>query len=323
MVEIWKRRDVIKKDCMDELGSHPSFLRHMVGNNSHGNSVVKVFYWKEKSSANFESFFKNCCEDPENLEFEFKPVEKKCRKKTDKPPQENLEENKGLSMDTSTMFSLGKAIEENKEQIYAKHSNVIAIGIGEETLDKADKKSPCVVLYCLDKAFRPFGEDALPQYIKVWQCHVNEDFVMFGHCPTGCPALHGNLPVSGCSISISKKRSPGSVGFLVEYTDEYTDDSLQFGFLTASHVAVPNFSDYFCNDIQLSCCKQPGFQTKIVHPSLEDCEIVHPSLEDSEHEFEVGKVVKSFFGNMDSNGLDVALVKSELERQKGKYVFTF
>lgn len=307
MVEIWKRRDVIKKDSMDELGSHPSFLRHMVGYNSHGNSVVKVFYWKEKSSANFESYFKNCCDNPEDLVFEFKPVEKKCRKKTDKTPQENLKENKGLSMDTSTMFSLGKAIEENKEQIYAKHSSVIAIGIGEETLDKADKKSPCVVLYCLDKAFRPFGEDALPQYINGWQCHVKEDFVMFGHCPTGCPALHGNLPVTGCSISISKKRSSGSVGFLVEYIDE----SLQYGFLTASHVAVPNFADYFCNDIQLSCCNQPGFQTKIVHPSLED----------SEHEFEVGKVVKSFFGNMDSNGLDVALVKSELERQEGKNMF--
>lgn len=56
----------------------------MVGNNSYGNFVVKVFYWKEKFSVNFELFFKNCCEDLENLEFEFKFVEKKCCKKIDK-----------------------------------------------------------------------------------------------------------------------------------------------------------------------------------------------------------------------------------------------
>lgn len=200
-------------------------------------------------------------------------------------------ERKYSIFDYSTKANLKKIIQKYEDEIYARHSAVIGIGMSQVRFDgKTQLIEPCIVLYCLDTKLIPFGEKPLPKTIEQWPCDIREDFVMFGHCPTACPASNGNLPEPGCSIGLAEVKSTGSVGFLVEFNNE-------FGFLTASHVVVRNFECFYNEKITLPNSTHQSNRDVNVHPSKEDCERIN---------LEVGEVVQSFFGNYESRALDLA-----------------
>lgn len=215
-------------------------------------------------------------------------------------------ENSNSVFEPSTKVSLKKTIQGHEDKIYARYSAVIGIGFSQvRSIAKTMQIEPCIVLYCLDKTLIPFGEKRLPENLDKWPCDIREDFLMFGHCPTACPASNVNLPEPGCSIGIAEVYSTGSVGFLVEYNNEC-------GFLTASHVVVRNYETLYKADITFPYTPHQNNEDVIVHPSTEDCKEVN---------LKVGKVVQSFFGNYESRALDLALVRCNSSRNEGIYFF--
>lgn len=92
-----------------------------------------------------------------------------------------------------------KIIQKYKDEIYARYSADIGIGMSQVRFDEEILLiEPSIVLYCLDRKLIPFWEKPLPKKVKKWPCGTREDFVMFRHCPT---ASNGKLPKPGCSIS--------------------------------------------------------------------------------------------------------------------------
>lgn len=205
-------------------------------------------------------------------------------------------------IDMPTYERLGNIIKNHSEKIYACFTNVISIGISKvRCVGDEIRAETCITLYCLDKNLIPFGEKALPESLEGYPCDVREDIVMFGmnNCPNNCPARDKYLPEPGCSIGIKEKDSSGSVGFLVE--SQSSANSFLNGFLTASHVVVEDFAEYYNNNF-LSKHEYPFRARYIVHPSYQD---------DARKSHEVGTVVESFFGEYKSASIDVALVQTK------------
>lgn len=95
----------------------------------------------------------------------------------------------------------------------------------------------------------------------------------------------------------------GSVGFMFE-----SEDSKEYGFLTAAHVAVENCQQLYRGNNLLS---EHPLRNKI-H------DIVHPSWTDNEYnDFIVGQVMEAFYGNYASlpEGLDFAAVKTNCKKE--------
>lgn len=296
-----ERENIAKNKA--RLQEHKSFLQYIAGYNSVGNTVVKVFLRgkepMEEENPDIEKIRKclNISKDfildlvytgtkPEDVMQNVNKIRDLERKKFDNDIKANLK----------------KIIQKYEDEIYARYSAVIGIGMSQVRFDEETLLiEPCIVLYCLDKKLIPFGEKPLPKKIEKWSCDIREDFVMFGHCPTACPASNGNLPEPGCSIGLAEVETTGSVGFLVEFNNE-------FGFLTASHVVVRNFEYFYNEEITFLYPTHQSNGDVIVHPSKEDCQRVN---------LEVGEVVQSFFGNYESRALDLALVKCNSPRKEG------
>ncbi|XP_065938350.1 uncharacterized protein [Magallana gigas] len=298
-VEEWLKRDVILDKSVFKM--HPSIIKYITGYKDRDDKkqVVKVYLHGDDKKA--ENFFKECCKISTDTYFEFVNVE---RSKGGNKEVEELKqrERKAPVVDDSTRKQLKQIIQEYGDKIYARHSNVVGIRIGKaRRVGDTIQEQPCLVLYCLDKFLVPFGEKPLPEAIAGWPCDIREDFVRFGICPDRCLASSQNLPDPGCSIGIPSHDSSGSVGFLIESKDPL--HTFEFGFLTASHVAVKRFEQLYHDEKLLS----------MHYLKLNDHFIVHPSwIDNGRNDHRIGKVVESFCGNYGLNkiGLDFAVIAS-------------
>ena len=174
-----------------------------------------------------------------------------------------------------------KIVETEEEKMYAKHSNLVGIGISNVLVQHESViRTPCIVLYCLDKTLVPFGENPLPRYIKGYPCDIREDLVVFGSCDH-CSTLN-----PGCNIGSKISSKSGSAGFLVEQQNRYK------GFLTAAHVVFDNVESIYRD-------KAGDFSnTKL------NGDILHPSNSMRK----VGELHSCIFGNFISCGSDIAIV---------------
>lgn len=291
------------------MKKHPSIIKYITGyrDSNDQKQVVKVYLHGEDKEA--ERVFKNCCGVSKDTQFEFENVERSKEKSNEKLEVLKQCERKAPAIDNSIRKQLKKIIQEHGDIIYARHSNVIGIRIGKaRRVGDTIQEQPCLVLYCLDKFLIPFGEKHLPEDIAGWPCDIREDFVRFGICHNRCPASEQNLPDPGCSIGIPSDDSSGSVGFLVESKNPL--HTFEFGFLTASHVAIKRFEQLYHDEKLLS----------MHFLKLNNHLIVHPSWIDNERiDHIVGKVVESFCGNygLEKIGLDFAVIATNYCRNGG------
>lgn len=308
----WSKREVIQDKATLQI--YPSILKFIAGRRSDGKPIAKEFLQHDDKEA--KEHFKKCCKVSEDTQFEFVNVEKYSKQIFEEVERLNCYEKKAPPLSKQALAHLGEIIHEKGEQIYARYSNVIGIGVspvrcvGCEILEQ-----PCIVLYCLDKSIVPYGEKPLPELLEGWRCDIREDFVLFGNCPNPCPSHSRNFPEPGCSIGIPFVDSAGSVGFLVEPKNGSNNYRLKCGFLTASHVAIQGFQELYHQDRLLS----------MSHLARRDHSIVHPSWQDGYTGYEVGQVVESFCGNYGLNkiGMDFALVKNQKCRQEGMFFFSY
>lgn len=290
---------------------HPSIIKYITGYKDRDDKkqVVKVYLHRDDKEA--EKFIKDCCKGFSDPYFEFVNVER-SKGKNKEVEELKQRERKAPAVDNSTRKQLTQIIQEYADKIYARHSNVVGIRIGKaRRVGNTIQEHPCLVLYCLDKFLIPFGEKPLPETIEGWPCDIREDFVRFGICPNRCLASRQNLPDPGCSIGIPSDDSSGSVGFLVESKNPL--HTFEFGFLTASHVAVKHFEQLYHDEKLLS----------MHYLNRKDHLIVHPSWTDNvKIDNEVGKVVESFCGNygLYKIGLDFAVIASNNSRNGGIFV---
>lgn len=126
---------------------------------------------------------------------------------------------------------LSKTIKNQAERIYANHSSVVGLGIGN--MDRSGQITPCIIIYCLDKDLVPFGEKPPPKTLEGFCCDIREDFIMLGACFDCHEIAHPN---PGCCIGLPSN-GIGSAGFLVKTNESGLKTS---GFLTAAHVAAEN-----------------------------------------------------------------------------------
>lgn len=314
MIREWRKREIIPDKSI--LQKQPSIVQFIAGYRGERKPVVKVYLREDDERA--KMLFKDCCKVSKGTQFEFVNVVENSKRISKEVEQINFYEEKAQPIDIVTMKQLGQVIQEHGEKIYAKYSTVVGIGVSQvRRIGKIIQEEPCIVLYCLDKTLIPFGESPLPEYIAGCPCDLREDIVMFGAnaCPNYCPSSNPNLPEPGCSIGIPSVDSAGSVGFLVESNNPINNFGLEYGFLTASHVAVERFQDLYHNESLLS-------RHHLL--ALREHFIVHPSWQDSGHiDHKVGQVVESFCGNYGLNkiGMDFALVKNSICRQEGNFLF--
>lgn len=273
---------------------HPCMTKCIAGQKN-GTIAMKIYHTSEITIEDKEAFKKNF-ESLGLKDFEFINFE---------DGEEMLEEfekiksieNNATAIDKSTEATLRTIIQSNAEKLYARYSNIIGIRTGKCVCDGIVGE-PCIILYCLDKNLIPLGERKLPETLEGWPCDLREDFIMLGKCTAKCRATIADYPVLGCSIGMPSHSASGSVGFMYETTD---DDVFQSGFLTASHVAVAE------------CHKLQSENTFLSNHDLmqEDHIIVHPSYKDNRDDnYKVGHVVEAFFGTTQSEGLDIAVVKT-------------
>lgn len=306
-IEEWHKREIGETKSI--LRSNPSVIKYIAGHKEEGTKeVVKVFVFNDDE--NTKSAFIKCCKVSEDTHFEFVKV-----KGTKKNEEEKKKQNKG-SRDKGNAFALENLdrkqltgiIKKEEDKMYARHSHLIGIRIGNiSQVDELEKEQLGIILYCLDKTLIPFGEKPLPNSIEGWPCDVKEDFFMFGKCPDpdNCRQNDPNLTELGCSIGIKSDLSAGSAGFF--YKSKSPDNPFGSGFLTASHVAIKQCKILYASNKQLLQHRLRRKKHIIVHPSMIDGNISNN---------EVGLVVEAFYGNFGdpSTGLDVAAVRNDDER---------
>lgn len=307
MTQNWLKREIIKDRSI--LQDHPTILHYIVGQKADGREVAKVFL-KEEIEKDIERF-KKCCNVSKGIEFEFINVSQKPESTLKKVETMRTCERDAQPIDMLTRQSLYKVVQTHGEKIYASYSNVIGIGISPVRCEgETIKNEPCIVLYCLDKNFIPFGENPLPESIDKFPCDLREDFVKFGTCPRNC--LSPILPETGCSIGRPSGNSSGSVGFLVELKNPKKD--VESGFLSASHVALDCFEELYYQDSLLSQHPLANASHNVVHPSWQDNDQTNNA---------VGEVVESFCGNYGPQpiGLDFALITNNVKKDGGRYFY--
>ena len=281
MAKEWEKQEVIP-DRKSIYNKYPSILKHIAGEKN-GQNVVKVFLRKEDKEA--EKYFEErCC--LENASFEFINTSEK-RRQQEHSSHDQMSKTDASCNGKNLRKILCKVIQKHEDHLIANYSNLSGIGVGEQILDGEWFGYPCIVLYCFDKSFVPFGERLLPKYIEGYQVAIREDFYVFG-CSKNCQSV-----TSGCSIGRVDCDSSGSVGFLVKNSPLSEE-----GFLTAAHVALDD-----------ECCTSLYNETDLLSKKFPKVpqEIVHPSLEDSAMNKVIGRVMKAFYGN-DQRGIDAAFV---------------
>lgn len=300
----WIKREIIQDKSI--LKDHPTILQYLVGQKADGKQVVKVFLRKELEEE--IKRFKKCCNVSNGIEFEIINVSKKTESILKRIERIRTCERDAQPIDMSTKKSLYEVIQTHGEKIYACYSNVIGIGISPVRCEgETIKNEPCIVLFCLDKNFIPFGESQLPSSIDKFPCDFREDFVKFGTCPRNC--LSPIFPETGCSIGRPSVDSSGSVGFMVELkTPKQNNDC---GFVSASHVALECFEELYNQNCLLSKHQLANDLHNIVHPSWQDNNKTNNAI---------GEVVESFCGHHGDKkiGLDFALITNNFKKDGGR-----
>lgn len=274
------------------LSSFPSILNLIAGLKDN-KPTLKVFLSHEDKKA--KAFFKNTPGIPEDIDFVV--VSSKSKKES---WAEKGNENSSYCIDKNMREQIGKIIKSQGERLYAKHSNIVGLGIG-----KMGCQIPCIIIYCLDKDLIPFGEKPLPKTLDGCTCDIREDIIMFGWSCFDCHEI--THPNSGCCIGLPSKGF-GSAGFLVKTSGSDMEVS---GFLTAAHVAAENWRDLYYKKCLLSELDAGMYRHEIVHPLL-------PNDNNGQY---IGKVKESFCGNWgpDEIGIDAAFVENYQPKKAGKH----
>ena len=252
----------------------------------HEKPYVRVFLRHKDEKA--EKFFKEHCSVSEDTVIEFINVAEMFKN----IEEERKKDTEMFAIDCDTRKKMSSTIKTEGKKLMVKYSNIVGLGIGKCQFEENEFSEPCIVLYCLDKALIPYGEQPLPIFLNEFPVDIREDFVRLGNC-SNCKILN-----SGCSIGRPSNRSAGSVGFWVR--SKNSSLIRNYGFLTAAHVAIERFSDLYDANVLLSN-----------HPLKNTAhEIVHPSVSESKHNRVIGHVVESFCGNFGDHsfGLDIAFV---------------
>lgn len=310
VIKEWEQRDIIKDKS--SLQNHPSIVKFIVGHKGDRKPVVKVFTRGDEETT--KSFFISCCNVSKDTKFEFENVQD-TNKLYDDDEKVTYVSDKRKSKD------LKEFIQRNAKKIYAKYSNIVGIRIScGSRFGDTETDSHGIILYCLDKSIIPFGENPLPKHLSGWPCIHREDFFMFGKCPEDCLSTNDKLPVPGCSIGIPLCAWLGSVGFLYESINP--NNEFGSGFLTASHVAIKDFKELYHDETPLSNHSLRSKKYLIVHPTCQNDQHVGNT---NEHYQVVGEVVESFIGNFGTSGksLDIAIVRSGVDRKEGKYFLLY
>lgn len=273
------------------LGSHKSVL-NLIAGLKNDNQTLKVFLSIDDQDA--ITFIKNHPEIPKETTVEIVVV-KSYKEQRDQAKTKNYH------IEKNVREILSKTIKNQGERIYAKHSCVVGLGIGN--MDCNGQITPCIIIYCLDKDLVPFGEEPLPKTLEGFYCDIREDFIMFGACFDCHEIAHPN---PGCCIGLPSN-GIGSAGFLAKTNESGLETS---GFLTAAHVAAENWTDLYYNKVFLSELEIDQYNYEIVH-----C----PLLPNDNSGQIIGKVRESYCGNWgpEDIGIDAAFVQNYKQDKAG------
>lgn len=262
----------------------PSVLTYIVGKKD-DKPTVKVFLRDDDSSAKdyFHRVFDKHLIQSVN-------IKKKLEEKLGQPEPYTREQ----QMDNDVKKRLSDVIKRQGRTLLTNHSTIIRISAGNMPEGILLGK-PCIVLHCLDKSLIPIGEQELPSQVEDFPVYIKESFIMFGVCD-GCIRLK-----NGCSIGTTLEESAGSIGFFVKIRKPGQLEE-ERGFLTAAHVALPNFPDFYGRNRLFS----------EHNPENHIYEIVHPSIRDSTSSTRIGRVSEAFCGTyrQTNSGIDAAFVNT-------------
>lgn len=292
MVSIWEKREAMKN--ISGLGSYKSVL-NLIAGIKNDKPTLKVFLSTDDQDA--IRFIKDHPEIPKGTVFEF--VVKSNNEQKDPAKMKTYS---SYPIEKKVRKMLSKTIKNQGERIYANHSSVVGLGIGN--MDCNGQIVPCIIIYCLDKDLVPFGEKPLPKTLEGFCCDIREDIVMFGACFDCHGIAHPN---PGCCIGLPAN-GIGSTGFLVKANESGLETS---GFLTAAHVAAENWADLYYKKVLLSELEAGQYNYEIVH-----C----PLLPNDNSGQIIGKVRESYCGNWgpEDIGIDAAFVQN-YEQDKAAY----
>lgn len=279
------------------LGNHKSIL-NLIAGIKNDKPTLKVFLGIDDQEAIL--FIKDHPGIPKGTVFEFFVVSSNKEQKD----QAKRKNHTSFPIEKNMREMLSKTIKNQGERIYAKHSIVVGLGIGN--MDCNGQIVPCIIIYCLDKDLVPFGEEPLPKTLEGFYCDIREDFIMFGACFDCHKIAHPN---PGCCIGLPSN-GIGSAGFLAKTNESGLETS---GFLTAAHVAAENWTDLYYNKVLLSELEIDQYNYEIVH-----C----PLLPNDNSGQIIGKVRESYCGNWgpEDIGIDAAFVQN-YEQDKAGIVY--
>lgn len=295
-MSLWEKREAMKN--LSGLDSHKSVL-NLIAGIKNDKPTLKVFLSTDDQQA--IRFIKDHREIPKGTVFEFVVV--KSNKEQKDPAK--IKNYSSYPIEKNVREMLSKTIKNQGERIYANHSSVVGLGIGN--MDCSGQRTPCIIIYCLDKDLVPFGEKPLPKTLEGFCCDIREDFIMFGACFDCHEIAHPN---PGCCIGLPSN-GIGSAGFLAKTNESGLETS---GFLTAAHVAAENWTDLYYKKALLSEFKVGQYNYEIVH-----C----PLLPNDNSGQIIGKTRESYCGNWgpEDIGIDAAFVQN-YEQDKAGIVYS-
>lgn len=290
MVEEWKKREI--PEANEIMKKNSSILKYVCGLKN-GKPCIKVFLNNENEDA--KRFFRTQGENiSEEMLCEFVCVNEASESILEKDEKIEKEERDAPEIPEATSDNMDKIICSEGEQLYAKYSIIVGIGISN-ILSKhpKERKKPCIVLYCLDTDLIPYGENPIPTIIHGYPCDVREDICMT--MAASCKDCNKFNP--GCDIGcdMGEDTNTGSAGFLVNGNIK--------GFLTAAHVVqeVDQIYVYESDNMHIT--------------ARERKQITHPP--DSSKV--IGRVENYICGNYRTYGSDIAIVSSMpiIDEQQG------
>nr|XP_022306055.1 uncharacterized protein LOC111112657 isoform X3 [Crassostrea virginica] len=278
--------------CVNEEREHileefPSVLTYIVGK-KHGKSKTKVFLKYDDSKA--EGYFRNAFDKHVT---QFVNVSKTIEDNLENP---SPYKSRPL-MDNDVRKRLKEVIKRHSTALTTNHSQIFQISTGTMPDGEGGEK-PCIVIHCFDKSLVPIGEQELPNQLENYPIYIKEGLIMFGSC-VECTSIK-----RGCSIGVPNRKGSGSIGiFTTRKPDTLTKE---IGFITAAHVALPTFKEFykagmlFTEHIQETHLQK---EYKIVHPAEKD----NPSSQET-----IGVVSEAFCGTYGINdiGIDAAFINT-------------
>ena len=259
------------------MAMFPSVLTYIVGKKN-GTATVKVFLKEEDSAAkdHFHRIF-------DNYVIEFVNIKTRIAEQLEKSQPYQSEP----QLDIDIKKRLSEIIKRQGRKLLTSHSTITRISKGYIPEGKLLGK-PCIIIHCLDKTLIPFGEQELPYQLEGYPVYIKESVIMFG-CGDGCQSLR-----KGCSIGTPLDSTSGSIGFFIKVRRPGTLEEKR-GFLTAAHVALPTFQDFY---------KENKFFSEH-NLGNNSYEIVHPSKGDSNLATRIGMVSEAFCGTLQQNGIGI------------------